>query len=95
MEYLNNDNWNNLIFIPENNIPNPEDIKNNNIEKIKNLVNENINDIIFDNYNALMYACEINRIDLIELLLKKNVNINKKNNYGITALMIATRKGYT
>ena len=42
------------------------------------------------NYDAYMYACEKNKVDIVNMLMKAfKININQKNIYGWTGFILA------
>src|SRR5204863_218118 len=75
-------------------------ITSNCIKNISNLSikhKENDTDLIKDNIygnNTLMYASHNGHTKIVELLVKRGVNANFKNNNRNTALMIAAYNGY-
>lgn len=68
----------------------------NNIEEISNLLRkykELINATLLNEENGLHIASSCNYIDLAQLLINNKININKKDIFGRTPLMIACKKG--
>ena len=71
---------------------------NNDILKINEMidlgVNINWSDREKRNITALMYACFNDHIDVVKLLIKHKVNMDKKRDDGKTALMYAVQEGH-
>ena len=70
-------------------------IINNDIQSLKNYINSG-HDLNIENnygYTPLMYACVYNKIEVIELLLKHGVDVNKQTIYRETALFFAYAHG--
>lgn len=68
-------------------------IKNYDIQKIEELINNMIDIESVGGHNALIYASKYNYIQIVELLLKSDININSKDKYGWTPLMYAATFG--
>ncbi len=64
------------------------------IKKIIDISNSEINQCDTHKKTPLMYACQLGLINIVELLLGKNVDINAVDNKKQTALMIAQKQGH-
>ncbi len=61
------------------------------IAEVKRLLEEgkvNINDLNQDGYTPLMWAAKFEKLDIVNLLLRKGAEVNIKNSSGETALMM-------
>lgn len=66
-----------------------ESCEYDNVEVVKLLIQSDPNNFVF-NSSPLVVACDFTNYKLIDYLISLNVDINKKNGYGQTALMKAS-----
>ncbi len=83
---------------PDNNgmTPLAYGIKSNNKKIIELLLeyDADIEGIFLNKMTPLLYAAYLNRFELIPFLIENNANVNKQDNLGKTALMIAIEKEF-